>query len=126
MFSFREIDRLKSKRDFQSVFSKAKKASNCNFSALYNANQLNRARLGIIIAKRLVKSAVDRNQFKRIVRESFRHHQPLLMGLDIIIIMRSTHDLLPYQPLKKIALRRNIDNLWNQLLLSRQAVLECS
>jgi len=36
------------------------------------------ARLGITIAKRWAKRAVDRNRLKRVVRESFRHAAPAL------------------------------------------------
>ena len=40
------------------------------------------------ISKRAVKTAVERNRIKRIVRESFRHHQQQLAGLDIVVMCR--------------------------------------
>ena len=38
------------------------------------------------IAKKHCKQATARNRIKRIVRESFRHHQALLAGLDIVVM----------------------------------------
>jgi len=36
----------------------------------------NRSRLGIIVAKKNVRLATDRNRIKRLVREYFRNHPP--------------------------------------------------
>ena len=47
------------------------------------------ARLGLAVPKRHIRRAVARNRIKRIVRESFRHHQALLCGLDIVVLARS-------------------------------------
>ncbi len=46
------------------------------------------ARLGVIVAKRVMKRAVDRNRVRRLIRESFRHHQQSLSGLDIVVLVR--------------------------------------
>ena len=46
------------------------------------------ARLGLVIAKKNVRRAVDRNKIKRIARESFRHHRADLDNLDIIVLAR--------------------------------------
>lgn len=48
------------------------------------------ARLGLAIAKKRAKRAVDRNRLKRIVRESFRQHQALISGFDIIVMNRDS------------------------------------
>ena len=45
-------------------------------------------RLGLAIAKKRVKRAIDRNRIKRIIRESFRQHQSYLVGKDIIVLAR--------------------------------------
>lgn len=42
-----------------------------------------------MVGKKHLKRAVDRNRFKRLARESFRHHQQLLEGLDIIVLARA-------------------------------------
>ena len=46
------------------------------------------ARLGIVVAKKNIKLAVDRNRLKRLVRESFRKQQLGLLGLDIVVIIK--------------------------------------
>jgi ribonuclease P protein component len=38
------------------------------------------------ISKKHCRKANTRNRMKRVIRESFRHHQPLLAGLDIVVI----------------------------------------
>jgi len=48
------------------------------------------ARLGLAIAKKRARRAVDRNRLKRIVRESFRQHQAMLSGFDIIVMNRDS------------------------------------
>jgi len=46
---------------------------------------LNDARLGVVVGKKLLKKAVDRNRIKRIVREQFRLERPSLPACDLII-----------------------------------------
>ena len=52
------------------------------------SNGTKTARLGIAIPKRFVKTSVQRNRIKRIVRESFRFNQKMLAGFDVIIVLR--------------------------------------
>lgn len=46
---------------------------------------LNDARLGVVVGKKLLKRAVDRNRVKRIVREQFRRDRPQLPPCDLIV-----------------------------------------
>jgi len=46
---------------------------------------LNDARLGVVVGKKLLKRAVDRNRVKRIVREQFRRERPNLPACDLIV-----------------------------------------
>ncbi|WP_455198190.1 ribonuclease P protein component [Kaarinaea lacus] len=81
--------RLLTSRDFQRVFRDNKvRVSDNMWSLLARDNDLGHARLGMAISKRVVKNAVQRNRIKRIVRESFRHHQQQLAGLDIVVMCR--------------------------------------
>ena len=43
------------------------------------------ARLGVVVAKKLLKRAVDRNRVKRVVREQFRLHRSDLFGIDLVV-----------------------------------------
>jgi ribonuclease P protein component len=47
------------------------------------------ARLGLAIAKKQVRRAVDRNRIKRIVRETFRRHRARLPGVDLVVMARA-------------------------------------
>jgi len=68
-------------------------------------------RLGLVIAKKNVSRAVDRNRVKRILRESFRLNQGLLPAVDIVILARSG-----VGSLDKDAIRIKIDKLWQDLI----------
>jgi ribonuclease P protein component len=105
--------RLVSKHDFQFVFDKPSRVTQKFILALFKPNQQSVARLGIIIGKRHVKRAVDRNLLRRLIRESFRHLQAQLKGLDIIVLMRSE-----WCPLGTRIWRNEIDNLWQLLINS--------
>ncbi|WP_231627325.1 ribonuclease P protein component [Thiohalorhabdus denitrificans] len=48
-----------------------------------------RPRLGLAVGRK-VGNAVFRNRTKRIVRESFRHHQESLGGLDLVVVARGS------------------------------------
>ncbi len=43
------------------------------------------ARLGLVVGKKLLKHAVDRNRLKRIVREQFRLRRPALPVMDLVV-----------------------------------------
>ena len=110
MYDFKSKKRLKTKAAFQSVFTNNARVAYHSFLALYQPNSLPHARLGIVVSKHKVKKAVWRNQLKRVIRESFRHHQALLKGLDIIILLRSECN-----PLDKQAYQEQIDHLWRYI-----------
>ncbi len=44
------------------------------------------ARIGVVVSRRVSTKAVTRNRIKRQIRESFRTHQAMLQGLDIVAI----------------------------------------
>lgn len=74
---------------FNRVFEKPiySKRTSC-FSVLACSSEQPQARLGIVVAKRNVKLAVNRNRLKRLVRESFRQQQLHLRGLDLVVIIK--------------------------------------
>jgi len=81
--------RLLSGRDFQSVFKGTQgRSSDKLLTVLAKHNGTNQARLGLAISKRFIKTAVGRNRLKRLIRDSFRRHQSLLAGLDVVVINR--------------------------------------
>lgn len=55
---------------------------------LARPNADRQVRLGLAIAKKCARRAVDRNRLKRLVRESFRTQRLSLSGLDLVVMCR--------------------------------------
>lgn len=88
-FCFSREKRLLKAADYKSVFDAADfKFPHKNLLVLANYTGNKNARLGLVVAKKNAKLAVQRNRLKRIVRESFRQQQAELVGLDIIVLVR--------------------------------------
>ena len=87
-FSFPSRLRLKTPADFQKVFTQPVKSTDRYFTLLAIKNQFEYPRLGLAIAKKNIKRAVDRNKIKRITRESFRLQQHQLTNLDVVVLAR--------------------------------------
>lgn len=81
--------RLLTSAQFKTVFDGAtRKASGSCVLLLARPNGLGHSRLGLVIAKKSVRRAVDRNRVKRIARESFRLNRNELGSLDIVVLAR--------------------------------------
>lgn len=89
---FSRRQRLLAAADYDRVFRRAARSKDRHFTILFRQTGQSRARLGLAIAKKHCKLATGRNRIKRLVRESFRQHQPDLSGLDIVVMnTRDTH-----------------------------------
>jgi ribonuclease P protein component len=87
--SFGRDKRLLTSRQFSAVFdSPTGKAPGKSVLLLARDTGLDHPRLGLVIGKKSVKLAVERNRLKRIIRDSFRLHQEMLAGLDIVMVAR--------------------------------------
>lgn len=87
--SFGRDKRLLTSRQFAAVFdSPTGKAPGKSVLLLARENGLDHPRLGLVIGKKSVKLAVERNRLKRVIRDSFRLHQQMLAGLDIVMVAR--------------------------------------
>ena len=75
--------------DFTPVFNNPVVAASPAFTVLAKPNDRNRARLGLTIAKKKIKKAAGRNRVKRLIRESFRHHQHQLPDVDLVIMAKN-------------------------------------
>ncbi|MCL2829627.1 MAG: ribonuclease P protein component [Betaproteobacteria bacterium] len=97
-FSFRRQNRLTKTDDFSSVFSLRNILRSRNFFLHYRRRERIPeggqapealielpARLGLVIAKRFVASAVRRNLLKRLARENFRLLRQQLSGYDLVL-----------------------------------------
>ena len=83
---FRKNNRLLDAAAFGRVFAKAARSRDGFFTVLCRRNAEMTPRLGLAISKKHCRQASARNRIKRIIRESFREHQALLTGLDIVVI----------------------------------------
>ncbi len=87
--AFEKSKRLLTAKDYKAVFDAAQWKVSCReLLCLAKPNGFDSPRLGLIIAKKNVKLAVQRNRIKRIIRESFRLHQDQLPNGDLIILAR--------------------------------------
>ena len=69
------------------------------------------ARLGLAVAKKRARRAVDRNRIKRVARESFRHARGTLEGHHVVVMNRDAATSA-----SAAELRRALDTLWSRLL----------
>lgn len=88
MAAFTRQRRLLTGTDFDRVFKRSRRSADQLFTVLYRANGLGYARLGLAIAKKRIRRAVDRNRLKRLIRESFRRNMPGLGGVDVVVMAR--------------------------------------
>lgn len=88
-YRFRKDNRLLDAAAFGRVFEKATRSRDKCFTVLCRSNDRTAARLGLAISKKQCKKASGRNRLKRLIRESFRHHQLELAGLDIIVMNKA-------------------------------------
>ena len=87
--AFTKSMRLLNSKDFQTVFDDAPlRTSHQHFLFLARINSLDSPRLGLVIAKKHIRHAVDRNRMKRLIRETFRAKQQQLAGIDVIVLAR--------------------------------------
>lgn len=115
--SFGRDKRLLTSRQFTAVFdSPTGKAPGKSVLLLARENGLDHPRLGLVIGKKSVKLAVERNRLKRLIRDSFRLHQEMLAGLDIVMVARKG-----LGDLDNPELHQQFAKLWKRLARSRPA-----
>lgn len=106
--------RLLTPADFKQVFDAADlRVSSKEILILARANLCARPRLGLVIAKKHIRLATQRNRVKRVIRESFRLQQPVLVNtpsMDTIVLARGGLDQLDNR-----ALHDMLRQLWQQL-----------
>lgn len=82
--------RLLEADEFSSVFSYRRTVSGMHLHLHYKPNGLGHGRLGLIVPKKIEKTAVGRNFVRRRAREAFRLRQESLKGLDLVFRLRKT------------------------------------
>jgi|TARA_B110000116_G_scaffold1949_1_gene1752 ribonuclease P protein component len=88
-YAFTRSRRLLNSSDFQPVFDSAPfRASHKYFLILARPSNTDTSRLGLVIAKKNIKLAVDRNRIKRLVRECFRQLTADDVAVDAVFLTR--------------------------------------
>jgi ribonuclease P protein component len=102
--------RLNQADQYARVFRQPIRCSGPYCVLLARKNGLHHARLGLAISKKRAAKAVTRNTLKRIIRESFRHHQQQLQGLDLVVMAKSEASRA-----NKPLIRNSLDRQWSRL-----------
>ena len=114
--AFPKHHRLTRTDDFSSVFSfrKALKSKTGRFLLHYRPRAREQgevARLGLVIAKRLLRRSVDRNLLRRLIREAFRKQHTELPSCDLIVRLA----VKPALPLDRCTLSEEIQTLFERM-----------
>jgi ribonuclease P protein component len=110
-YTFGKSQRLLNAKAYKTVFDDAQlKVSTQQILFLARSNGLNHSRLGLVIAKKNARLAVQRNRIKRLVRNSFRLQQHELVGIDVVVLARRGLDKLDNNVMLTM-----VDRLWLQL-----------
>lgn len=79
-FTFPKKEKLKSKKLIEQLFTEGKTVTNFPIKLIYLPCTLENTplKVGVTVAKRNFKSAVDRNRIKRLLREAYRHNKHII------------------------------------------------
>ena len=80
--------KLRYKQHFDKVFANRKRLSSLRFLAYYRKSDLSYSRIGVMCAKRNVRSAVERNRIRRVLKEQFRLNQHDLPAVDLVFVAK--------------------------------------
>jgi ribonuclease P protein component len=109
-FGFSAKLRLLQAADFKKVFDSALYKVHQPAFMLLAVDHSEHPRLGLVIAKRKIRRAHERNRVKRLARESFRLHQAELPALDIVLMAKSDAQTLPND-----VIQQQLSLAWRQL-----------
>lgn len=103
-FTYPKNEKLKSKTVIGLLFSEGKSVSKYPLRLVYRAGEANaeeKIKIGVSVSKKYFKKAVDRNYFKRVLRETYRLNKHLLWdNLEepySIMFFYQTKDRLSYE-----------------------------
>lgn len=109
---FPKTKRLLNASDYSRVFDNAQaKASHKNLLLLAVPNDRPAHRLGLVIAKKNVRLAVQRNRIKRVAREFFRTLPDSEATMDVVLLTRPGIDQLDNAELSSI-----LQQQWQKLV----------
>jgi len=103
-FSYPKAEKLKSRTTINLLFSEGKSVAKYPLRLVYRKADLNfdkNSKMGVSVSKKYFKKAVDRNYFKRVLRETYRLNKHLLMDNlpepYVFMFFYQTKDRLSYE-----------------------------
>ncbi|MFD2908518.1 ribonuclease P protein component [Flavobacterium ardleyense] len=106
-FTYPNHEKLKSKTTIDSLFSEGKSVSKYPLRLVYVENTEPNAeviKMGVSVSKKYFKKAVDRNYFKRILRETYRLNKAILLEENekkyALMFFYQTKDRLSYEEIE--------------------------
>ena len=112
LYGFSTDVRIHCAADYKSVFDGALfKVHQPHFLFLAKFTEQPNSRLGIVVAKKKVRRAHERNRIKRLARESFRLNQPKF-GLDIDVVVMPKVGI---ETITNAELYQQLDFAWQKL-----------
>lgn len=112
--SFPRSARILNGATYAPVFRKNARLGDRFWTVLVHDCDDGTARLGLAIAKKRARRAVDRNRLKRIARDSFRHHRHRLGSRRFVVMNRDAATAAPSGEL-----RVALDRLWSRVIAGR-------
>ena len=106
-FTYPKVEKLKSKTTIDSLFSIGRSISKYPLRLIYVPIELEndeKIKFGVSVSKKYFKKAVDRNYFKRVLRETYRLNKHLLLeNFDkpyALMFFYQTKERLTYQEIE--------------------------
>ncbi len=103
-FSYPKSEKLKSKKTIDLLFTEGQSVSKYPLRLVYVENSLEeveKIKMGVSVSKKYFKKAVDRNYFKRVLRECYRLNKKILLDkIDkphAFMFLYQTKERLSYQ-----------------------------
>ena len=103
-YTYAKQEKLKSKITIGLMFTEGKTVSKYPLRLVYvplQDNETGVIKMGVSVSKKYFKNAVDRNYFKRLLREAYRHNKYLLLQNTekryAFMFMYQTKDRLSYE-----------------------------
>jgi ribonuclease P protein component len=110
-YSLRHSHRLSGTHQFSAIFKSGRRYKSNGFTILVRKNSLDYPRLGMAVAKRNIRLAVDRNRQKRLIRESFRSAKESLVGFDVVVMTGKT-----VHQLDNAQIFKSLNQLWQRIV----------
>jgi ribonuclease P protein component len=108
---FPKLSRLLSAKDYGPVFKQPNfRVSSRYLLMLAKSSDSSASRLGIVVAKKNIPKAVQRNRIKRLLRESFRIRKLDFATIDLVVLAKKGFDAL-----ENHEIRAQIDTLFQEL-----------